>query len=182
MRRLLMIALMTCTVPSLATAQTDVIGLFTDTGYDECKLNDTGSGVVSIYVVHTATTGSVASQFRVIGDAGVTLSYIDESTQWPLVIGNSQTGVAVTYGGECRFSDILVITINYFAMGSSTTCSTLRVTPDPYAPTGTIEVVNCSQSRLEAIGAHLVVNSDGTCECGPSTQFTNWGVIKAKYD
>ncbi|MCK4773631.1 MAG: hypothetical protein KAT30_02555 [Candidatus Krumholzibacteria bacterium] len=182
MRRFLLFAVPLFALCNLAAAQTDTIGLFTDAGYTECELNDTGPGMVSVYVVHTATSGSVASQFRVVGDAGVMLSYDGESTQWPLVIGNSQTGVTVAYDGECRFSDILVMTINYFASGSSATCSTLRVMPDPSAPTGTIEVVNCGQSKLEAIGAFLVINSDGTCECGPSTQFTNWGVIKAKYD
>jgi hypothetical protein len=182
MRRFLLFAVPLFALCDLAAAQTDTIGLFTDTGYTECEFNDTGPGRVSVYVVHTATSGSVASQFRVVSDAGVTLSYLGESTQWPLVIGNSQTGVTVAYEGECRYSDILVMTINYLASGSSATCSTLRVMPDLNAPTGTIEVVNCSQTKLEAIGAYLVVNSDGTCECGPSTQFTNWGVIKAKYD
>jgi hypothetical protein len=35
---------------------------------------------------------------------------------------------------------------------------------------------------LEASGARLVINSNGACDCGPSTQDTNWGKIKDIYD
>lgn len=164
-----------------AAAQTDVIGLFVDTSYEDCNLVDAGPGVVSVYVVHSTTGGANGSQFIVQAGSGVALSYVGEVAAFPTTIGNTQSGISVGYT-NCQYSDFLVATISYYTTGGSAQCSNLYVAPDPASLYGYIEVVNCSSSRLQASGARLVVNPNGSCECGPTTQDSNWGRIKDIYD
>jgi hypothetical protein len=123
----------------------------------------------------------MACQFKVRESSGFGLSYLNESSSHPGIIGDTQSGMSVAYG-FCQNSAVLVVTINYFASGTSSACSNLRIVPDPNSTTGTIEVVDCSFSRSEGIGGKLVVNPDGTCDCGPASEFTSWGRIKAQYD
>jgi hypothetical protein len=164
-----------------AAAQTDVIGLFVDTSYENCNLVDSSPGVVSVYVVHSTSGGANGSQFIVQAGSGVALSYVGEVPAFPTTIGSTQSGISIGYV-NCQYSDFLVATINYYTTGTSSPCSVLYVAPDPASLNGYIEVVNCSSSRLEASGAKLVINSNGACDCGPSTQDTNWGKIKDIYD
>jgi hypothetical protein len=163
-----------------AAAQTDEIGLYTDPGYTECTLADTGARTVNVYVVHSTLAGSRASQFRVRSSSGATLTYLSEQSPW-LTLGDSQSGVAVAYG-ECLYSDIPVMTISYFASGSSSTCSYLQVVADPKSGESTVRMVRCSGGEfMEGSGSRLVINSDGSCECGATTVFTNWGKVKARF-
>jgi hypothetical protein len=167
--------------PAETAAQTDEIGLFVDTGFENCKLSDTSPGVLSVYVVHSTSSGATGSQFKLQTGSGVMLSYLGETSPFPLVIGNTQSGISVGYG-SCQYSDILVSTISYYAAGTSATCASIWVVPDPASLQGYIEVVSCSSSRYEAAGSLLVINSDGSCDCGPMSRDTNWGRIKDIYD
>jgi hypothetical protein len=161
-------------------AQQNHIALYSDAGYTDCKLSDAGPGLVNVYVVHKSGGGATASQFKVQAGPGVTLSYLRDTLQPPsLSLGDTQNGITVAYSG-CRYSEILVVTISYFASGTSRNCSTLSVVPDPAI--GVIQVVDCGSFKLEGTGARLVINPDGTCDCGPTTQITNWGRIKAQYE
>lgn len=168
-------------VPPYVAAQTDEIGLFVDTAYENCKLSDTGPGVVTVYVVHSTSSGATGSQFKLQTGSGVMLSYLGETSPFPLVIGNTQTGISIGYG-SCQYSDVLVSTISYYASGNSATCSSIWIVPDPASLQGYIEVVSCSTTRFEASGSLLVINSDGSCDCGPTSRDSNWGKIKDIYD
>jgi hypothetical protein len=181
MRLVLYIAISLVLLGGAAAAQTEEIGLFVDTNYEECKLVDTSPGIVSVYVVHNSGGGSMASQFKLQTGTGVYLSYLGEVSSFATTIGNTQSGISVGYGA-CKFSEFLVATINYYASGNSGKCASIWVVPDPASPTGTIEVVNCSASLLQGSGSRLVINSDGSCDCGPTTSDTNWGKIKNIYD
>jgi hypothetical protein len=180
MRVVLLIVLSASIILSAVPAHPDEIALYTDTQYSNCKLVDSSPGVVSVYVVHHVSSAATASQFMVEANSGVTLSYVGETSPYSTVIGSSQSGASIAYGA-CFYSDVLVLTLSYFATGTSTACSYLQVVPDPQSLYGYIEGVDCSSNRLEASGARLVVNSDGTCECGPTTSYTNWGVIKNRF-
>jgi hypothetical protein len=181
MRRVFLLAVIGSLLWRPAAAQMlDEIGLFVDAAYENCMLVDSSPGPVTVYVVHRVKGGRGSSQFMVQADAGVGFSYLGEQPQYDLVIGDSQNGVTVAYG-ECLYSDVLVMTISYFATGSSSTCSTLRVVADPRSLSNSIEVVSCTLDRLEASGSRLVVNPDGSCECGPNTVSSDWGRIKSKY-
>jgi len=165
-----------------ASAQLEQIALYSDPGYSDCTLNDTSPRMVNVYVVHHSSSGATASQFQVQASAGASLSFISDTVPPEhLAIYNTQNGITVAYG-RCRYSDILVVTISYFSSGSSAECSTLRIVADPNAGTGGIETVSCSSYKMEAVGSRLVINPDGSCDCGPSTEATNWGKIKAKYE
>ncbi len=180
MRVVLLTAFLASIILSAVPVHSDEIALYTDAGYSNCKLIDSSPGMVSVYVVHHVSIGATASQFMVQASSGVTLSYIAETSAFAVLIGSSQTGVSVAYG-SCFYSDILVLTLSYFASGSSAACSFLQVVPDPASLRGFIEGVDCSPNRLEASGTRLVVNPDGTCECGPTTEYTNWGKIKNRF-
>lgn len=168
-----------CALP--AVAQTDVIGLYSDQSYNDCTLSDGSARMVSVYVVHESSMGGMASQFRLSAGSGANLSYVGETTPYTIVVGNTQSGITVGYG-TCQRGDVLVVTVNYFASGTSSACSYIRVVPDPISANGTIEIVDCSFYASEGIGSKLVINPDGTCECGLSSEETSWGRIKAQYD
>lgn len=180
MRVVLLIAFSASIILTVVPAHSDEIALYSDTQYSNCKIIDSSPGVVSVYVVHHVSTGATASQFKVQANSGVTLSYVGETSPHTLLIGTSQGGVSIAYDA-CTYSDVLVLTLNYFATGTSTACSYLQVVPDPSSLRGYIDVVDCSSNSMEASGARLVVNSDGTCECGPTTEYTNWGKIKNRF-
>ncbi len=181
MRLMLLIAvpLLIITVPLAAPA--DEIGLFVDSNYEECTLVDSGTGLVSVYVVHSPSNGSTASQFMLEAGSGVSMTYMGETSPYSVIIGDTQSGISIGYG-SCKYTDILVSTVSYYSAGGSSQCSAIKIAVDPSAPSGTIEAINCSFSRLEAIGSRLVINSDGSCACGPSSENTNWGKIKDIYD
>jgi hypothetical protein len=181
MRLALLIAFSLTLLSVVSAAQTDKIGLFVDTNYEECNLVDSNPGMVTVYVVHSSANGATASQFRIESGSGVSLSYMAETSPFSIVVGNTQTGVSIAYG-NCKYSDILVSTVSYYSAGGSSACSNIWVSPDPGALTGTIEVVNCSTSKLQATGSRLVINPNGSCACGPTSVDTNWGKIKDIYD
>lgn len=163
-----------------ACGQADVIALYSDQSYTDCSLTDGGAGSVIVYVVHESRSGSMASQFSLQAGSGVGLAYVNESSPF-MFIGDTQSGITIAYGG-CRSSQELIATITYFTTGASTTCSSIRVLPDPSSLTGTIEVLDCMNSRSEGLGGKLVINPDGSCGCGPSSELTSWGKIKDLYD
>jgi hypothetical protein len=160
--------------------QADVIALYSDAAYTNCTMVDTSPQMVSVYVVHENTSGVMASQFRVTTATGAGLSYLSETSPHPTRIGDTQSGLSVAYGG-CQYSTVLIATISYFANGASAVCSSVRVVADFNAPTGKIEVVDCSAIRSEGIGGKLVINPDGSCDCGPDTRLTSWGKIKEQF-
>jgi hypothetical protein len=164
-----------------AGAQLDEIGLYVDPSYSNCKLTDAGAGPIQVYVVQRSSGGTTASQFRIEATSGSTLSWIGDTPQHDILIGDTQNGISVAYG-ECKYGEILVIVINYFRSGTSAPCSALKVVPDPNSTEEFIVSVNCSSTKLEVAGSRLVINADGSCECGPTTEASNWGRIKAKYD
>jgi hypothetical protein len=135
---------------------------------------------VSVYVVHHITSGSIASQFMVRPSSGLTMVHLGDNHQFELVIGDTQYGLAVAYE-SCLNSDVLVTVISYFKSGSSSTCSSLQVVARPTAPSGSVESIDCFENRMEISGTRLVVNPDGSCACGPTTEMTNWGKIKDRF-
>jgi hypothetical protein len=64
-------------------------------------------------------------------------------------------------------------------------CSTINAVPAPDAWTGTIEVVDCADTKLIGRGQWVVINRDETCWwCGEGypTQESTWGKVKALYN
>ncbi|MFQ5511089.1 MAG: hypothetical protein ACE5EO_04505, partial [Candidatus Krumholzibacteriia bacterium] len=160
-----------------------VIGLFADPAGADCNLQDAAPGLLPVYVVHTLTPGATASQFAApIPACWTGAVYLSDTGVWPIAIGNSQTGVAIGYG-TCLASPIHILTINYFVQGGGALCCPYDVLPDPRAPSGQIEVVDCSNLLGIGTGREAVINPSGGCLCGTAlpVEETTWGRVKAIY-
>jgi len=154
MTRVIVVFMLFLLWTSAAYGLDDVIALYSDQSYEDCSLTDGGAGTVTVYIVHESGSSRTASQFMIEPGSGVGLSYVSESTTF-LFIGDTQSGITVAYAG-CENAPVLVATITYFTTGTSSTCSTIRVVPDPNSLTGTIEVVDCSETKSEGVGGKLV--------------------------
>jgi hypothetical protein len=181
MKKLLLISLALVLCASTAFGQAGTIGLFVDNpGFVQCTFVDAAPALVPIYAVHHITPGATASQWMVVPMGGWNCTYTGEIIHVPVSIGNTQSGLSASYGG-CLSAPILMATINYFCMGVSPTCAYLEVVPDPAAPTGTIEVVDCSFVKLIGSGGVIYANNDGSCDCYDPVKSTSWGGVKALY-
>ncbi|UCG53142.1 MAG: hypothetical protein JSW58_06210, partial [Candidatus Latescibacterota bacterium] len=98
----------------------------------------------------------------------------------PVTIGNSQTGVSIGYGG-CVGAPTNVLDISLFCQGLTGTCCYYTVIPDDDAPSGEIEVVDCSNALLYATGGTGIINSNATCFCDVPAEESTWGKIKVLY-
>lgn len=163
---------------SAAIAQPGGINLFSDPTYTDCHFYDAGPGLQHVYVVHVFTPGVTASQWMLVNN-GMLCTYLAESSPF-ITIGDAFSGISVAYGA-CLAYEILLLDISYFCNGLSPACATITVEPDPAAPTGTIEVVDCAANKLVGMGGVLWVNPDGTCSCIIPTESTSWGRVKALY-
>jgi hypothetical protein len=163
-----------------AAAQTDEIALYTDPGYTNCELMDNGTGNVSVYLVHHITGGAISSQFMIKESSGSGLTYLGYDSDFSLALGDPQSGIAFAYG-ECMYGDVRVMTLTYFKSGFSDDCSFLQVMADPDSPNQSVISVTCTDDRLSATGTRLVINPNGGCACGPTTEITNWGKIKDSF-
>jgi hypothetical protein len=164
-----------------AFGQAGAIGLYAEGTYTQCDYDDTASAIVTVYAVHKYTQGATASQWKVQAGGGFNCTYIGETPPFG-VIGDTQNGIAINYG-TCITSDFLLVLIMYHCTGSNPACAYLEVVPDPSAPTGKIEVIDCNLAKLTGVGSKLFINNDGTCgrPCGIATREANWGRVKALY-
>ena len=168
-------------LPAAALGQSGSIGLYADPAGTVCNVTDAGGGEVNVYVVHKATSGAAASEWKIISDSGFAMAYLGES--WSTTaMGDTRSGVTTSYGA-CSPSPILLCTVTYMSYGASASCSSLQVVADPSSASGTIEVVDCNSNRVSASGGKLIVNPDGSCPCGQANnvQETDWGRIKAMF-
>lgn len=183
MKRLLLLATVLVCLSSLAFAQANPgsVGIFSDQLGTDCNITDGSVGLFSVYIVHVVTNGSTASQWLMEADPGFTAQYVGETSPFQTAIGDTQNGISVAYG-SCLAGPFLVATVNYFGQGTSTACALLSIVADPVAPSGQVEIVDCSfVKHLAPKGGQARVNPDGTCQCNVATQTSSWGGIKALY-
>jgi len=164
--------------------QAGSIAIFGDNAGQCCLLNDKTVGVTSYYVVHVYATGATACRYSAPRPACFTATFLSDTNMFPVTVGNSQAGVSIGYG-SCRFSPIHVQTMNFFTMGTTLPCCPYWVRPDPVAPSGHIEVVDCSYNLLYATGGVGLINAAPQCTCGypcpVPVEDTTWGRVKAAY-
>jgi hypothetical protein len=190
----LMIAFLILTFASISVmAQPGAIGVFADGGATSVDINDTAPGLLLVYIVHVNTPGATACQFSLPHPWCFGATYLAESVTPPnMGIGNSQTGIAIAYGG-CVTSPNMVLTLQYFGQGTTPECCCLYVEADPTASPPGIYVTDCSEPPLllQAYGGIAAVNANGGCidwhlpagcinDPTPVEQ-TTWGAIKAIY-
>jgi len=159
------------------------IGVYADEYGGDCNLvEDGGTEVLMVHVVHVNTNGVTGSQFAAPMPSCMTgVTWVGDQLGHDLTIGNSQSGVAVVYGA-CLAAPIRVISIAYIGGGLSETCCRYPVIPHPQAHSGEIEVTDCVNNLLIGNGGEGVVNPDNTCTCGTVlVEECTWGRIKALY-
>jgi len=137
-------------------------------------------GLVNYYVIYVE--GLVLEEF---GWSGVTrleftaprpscmnnAAYLGEINQFPLVVGNTQTGYSVDFEG-CQYAT-LICTIQYWIAGYITPCCEYPVFPG--------EAWSCSGVQVAPYARGGVVNADQNCRCVVPVQETTWGAVKALY-
>ncbi len=145
--------------------QAGSIGIFADPQGLNCDLADTPpAGLKMYYVVHVYTTGATAAQFSAPKPHCMTGTWLSDTNVFPVVVGNTQTGISVGYGA-CKVSPIHVLTMNFFAMGTTPSCCLYWACPDPYNPSHQIEVSDCSFFVRYATGGVGVINATPVCSC-----------------
>ena len=106
--------------------------------------------------------------------------YLADQQQFPVTVGNSQTGVSVGYGA-CLGEPINVIGVQLFNSGTTPPCCQWDVLPDPNLPSGNIEVVDCGGGLVTANGKPGFINGDANCPCTVATEDATWGQVKQIY-
>jgi hypothetical protein len=166
---------------SLVFAQGGAIMLFSDPQGFECDLFDRVPGLCAYYVVHVATAGARASQWAAPKPACFLAAFLSDTPWWPIVIGNSQTGISIGYGA-CLAAPIHILTINFFCQGLTGDCCLYEVVPDPNAPQGQILVVDCDENLIFGHGGTSVINPTASCCCNCTpTKESTWGKVKSLY-
>ncbi len=187
MKRLLLLTVVILSVSSLAFAQYQPgsIDVYTDAGQGSCNFVDAG-GLVTVHFFHTHTTGATAAQFML--EVPATWSHLGDLWNTATSIGTSVVGVSLGYG-VCsgQSADFNLGSANFFG-GSVGACELISIVPDPTAPTGLVELVDCLKPPdgpnkfTLTKGGQGRVNNDGTCSCTVAVHETTWGGIKALYD
>jgi hypothetical protein len=166
----------------LTGTQAGAVMLFSDPGFNSCNISDV-AGPVSVYVVHDLHSGASGVQFSApIPSCWTGAVWVADQNPNTLNFGDSQNGLAVSYGG-CLSGPVLVTTILVLSQGLGPECCTYPVLPDPNAPTGQIEGVDCTPAKTFPNGGQAMINGNGTCPCGITTRVetTTWGGVKALY-
>lgn len=181
MKKILLLAAVFVMIASMVHAQGHVAIYLDGTGFTECNIAS-DVGLLTINVVHTLHPGATAVQYK-IQNNGTTLIYLADVNFFALVIGNSQAGIAVSYGA-CLPGPILVQNILYNGIGTSPACSNLAVVPDPAAPSGFVEAVDCTATKVFPTAGIMVMKDDGSCPCmlWDRVEETTWGKLKSLYE
>lgn len=151
---------------------------------------DNAPGLCTFYVIHEpAQAGDEFEAVRFkMDNGGFTGVWVGDVTNFFSIAGNSQTGIAVSYGG-CVQAPHVVLGVSYFCAGTSG-CTTVGLAPDPGSVTGTIEVYDCNSALLPpptvyalCVNATLVPDDTGYgyCDCTLPVESTTWGKIKGIY-
>jgi hypothetical protein len=180
MKRLLLIAFCLLFGASTVFAQAGSVGVFADPGGTNCNMLDAG-GLVQVYITHVNTTGATAAQFML--QPGPGWVHLGDTWNFTTVIGTSIAGVSVAYGG-CFAGTISLGLVNFFG-SVAPSCTLISIVPDPAAPSGNIEAVDCAlpdPGKMFPTGGSAIVNADGSCDCSVPVQDTTWGGVKALYN
>jgi len=148
----------------LVGAQVPKVGVYADMQGVNCNIMDSAPGLLPVYCVISNTPGVTAVQFAAPKPSCMTSTYLSDTNVFPVTVGNSQTGVSVGIG-TCRNAPVHVLTISYFAMGTTPPCCEYPTIPDPLAPSGEIEFVDCSFSLMLGAGVTSTVNGNSGCPC-----------------
>ncbi len=171
-----------------AYAQSGYITVFADPGGQSCEVYDVSGPLTIYHVVHVLTPGATRSRFSIPLPPCHTGTYVADIPSFAATFGNSQTGVDVHYG-QCLGVSIHVLEIWVNTFGTTPDCCCWRTLPDPGAPSGKIEVEDCSSFTylVEPVGRWVnPVGCGGihACNCLGGTvpiDESTWGRVKSLY-
>jgi hypothetical protein len=115
--------------------------------------------------------------------------FLGEVLYFATAIGHIQTGVGIAFGACLTSSRVLLGKLTYEAVGSLPCCH-YWVCPDPAAPSGKIELVDCNDTKHLGTGGALVLNTATyPCEDSNTTpcqqpvpvESSTWGKVKSLY-
>lgn len=142
-------------------AQQASIGAFTDSGGIWCGIEDSGPGVIPIYIVAQFPFGVTATQFLApIPSCFVGATWVSDTFVFPVTVGNSQTGVAIGFGG-CRLGRTHVLTINVQVQGLTEGCCRYAFLPHPDATLDGLEFTDCDFNLFVGTEYASFVTEDG---------------------
>lgn len=158
------------------------VDLFADPeGLGEVIWDQTPGTLLRAYVlqVNGPPGGSTGVCFSAPRPACFTATWLYDTNMFAVNIGNSQQGACVAYG-TCESYPVHVMTINYFAQGTTPPCCYYWVRPDPNVPSGEIEGADCNFVTVYLTGGATIINrpEDG---CPVATEPSTWGRVKALY-
>jgi hypothetical protein len=163
-----------------AHAQGGVIVLSSDPSGANCNLTDKTAGICSYYVVHADASGVTAAAFSAPAPSCFSATWLSDTPEYPVTLGDTQTGVSVGYG-SCLASPVHILTINFFSQGMTGECCDYLILPHPDGTSGEIEAVDCAENLLFASGGRAVINANAGCPCGYAAEASTWGKVKTLY-
>ncbi len=178
MKRLLLLTAIMLVLPGGVFAQ--MIGLFADTGGNDCNLVDNAPGPFSVHVVLINHGGAAVCEFQVLGSRGFAGTHLSDTPVLGNPVGDSQNGIFINLMG-CRTAPTHVLTINYNGFGLSSLCSTLEVIENGNALPPTPSITDCVGTRSLAFVKAMIVNPTASCTCAVPVEETTWGRIKSIY-
>jgi hypothetical protein len=174
---LLMVVLMLGATMALAQAPNGSIGIFFDNGGASCNLPS--SGTVMYYFVHVNALGATASQWAAPKPACLNGLRLADIPVFAINIGNTNDGVTVGYPA-CKTGTFHIMTVMY-SVTDATACCYFKVIPDPFLPSGKIEVPDCDFNMTYGTSGEGILNYGPTCNCNVPVESTTWGQMKALY-
>ena len=163
MRKLWFITFFLLSYPLVAFGQAPTVGIFLDSTGTNCNLVDDTPGILKAYVVVHSPVGIRAVQFSAPKPACLEATFISDIQVFPLMIGNSQTGISIPFG-YTHNSPVHVLTILYSSSGTTPPCCYYPVLPHPDA--GIVGVVDYKDDLITGVGLNHTINGDMSCFCG----------------
>lgn len=184
MKKAIILAVGISLIAGAAFGQGGVIAVFDDLSFTSCEYSDNQPALLSAYVVHVNYAGATASKFKVSTGGGFTCAFVGETPMTPTSLGDARNGIELFYH-DCLTGFIHVLDVYYFCEGTSSTCAWIDAVAFPFAPDGSMEIVDCADELQRAKGQRLWINQGAGCE--DCEQFnlparnTSWGQVKALY-
>jgi hypothetical protein len=139
---------------------------------------DRTPGLLSIYIIYIGYYDATAVEFSAPKPPCFTAMYLSDSPMFAVTIGNSQAGVSVGFG-SCRHWPVLVLTVNYFAYGTTPADCVYRTLPHP--ATGQIYMADCEYNVVPLTsGGNFINPPEGDCAPVP-VETSTWGSIKSLF-
>jgi hypothetical protein len=146
-------------ISSGVLAQTPHVALFSDPQFTDPHITYTAPSLVSIYAVAVSYAPITAVRYRAtVPDCWDGAMYVGEINQFPVFLGDSQSGISIAFG-MCLQGTIFLQRIDVFTSDPppANACCLIEPMPDPTAPSGEIEFVDCSSNRLFGVGSPAMI-------------------------